>query len=714
MSGAKGIPGGEGPPAPVGRYFELSVLGLVTSGYLAVLGSGYLDAPTAVLTAIGLLARALMAMGLLRLRISGRITAALTAGYICFYPLDYLFVSREFVAATVHLVFFLAIIKVLTAQATRDYVFLGIIGFLELLAASILSANLTFFVFLTLFLIFSVATFASSEVRRSIRKPHNLARTGWRRFHWRLAALTVSMSLGILVLTGGLFFLLPRTAQAAFRHLVPQRFHLPGFSNEMTLGEIGEIQKRKTPVMHVRTGNDRPRSGLKWRGVVLSQFDGKRWYNPPEAGERIRIASDGILSLADLPQRWRRGERISYEVQLTPMASDALFLAGTPEVIRINSRGLIRMPGDVYRLGYPNSEGLRYGVYAYLEESAPAGERPGPMLSPAQCAAYLQLPRLDARISTLAHRVTGDKATDEARSEAIEQYLQTRFRYTTRLLDHQVPDPLANFLFERKQGHCEYFASAMAVMLRVLGIPSRVATGFESGVYNPVSGWYVIRASDAHSWVEAYLPHRGWKTFDPTPPAQDGASSALWARIGFYLDAADTFWQEWVLSYNLDRQLTLASRMETSSRSFGVQWLDRVHALERGWRAAGAAYIRQYGAATVFALLLAGAGYWAWPKTRAWWRTRTRVRRVLRGQACSSDATLLYDRMLRFMKRRGFEKPCWLTPAEFACVLPASDTAVLVRQFTSAYNDLRFGGNAGAAARMVDLLERIERGQPAH
>jgi hypothetical protein len=116
----------------------------------------------------------------------------------------------------------------------------------------------------------------------------------------------------------------------------------------------------------------------------------------------------------------------------------------------------------------------------------------------------------------------------------------------------------------------------------------------------------------------------------------------------------------------------------------------------------------------VFALLLAGVGYWARPKAWAWWRTRARVRQVLRGRACSSDATLLYDRMLRFMKRRGFEKPSWLTPAEFAGVLPASDTAVLVRQFTSAYNDLRFGGNADAATRMVDLLERIERAQPAH
>jgi hypothetical protein len=85
------------------------------------------------------------------------------------------------------------------------------------------------------------------------------------------------------------------------------------------------------------------------------------------------------------------------------------------------------------------------------------------------------------------------------------------------------------------------------------------------------------------------------------------------------------------------------------------------------------------------------------------------VRQARRGQACASDATLLYGRMLRFLKRRGFEKPHWITPAEFAGMLPQSQTSALVGDFTAAYNDLRFGGKAAAAAHMVALLERIER-----
>ncbi len=699
---------GTAQSAAVDRYFELSVLGLVSSGYLAVLGSGYLDVPTAAAVAVGLVVRALMVSGVLRLSISARVTAGLTLGYAAFYPLDYFFLSREFVPATVHLVFFLAVIKVLTAHATRDYVFLGIIGFLELLAASILSVNLTFFLFLSAFLVCGVAAFASAEVRRSMRKPRTLARAGLRRFPWRLAALTVSMSLGILVLTGGLFFLLPRTAQAAFRHLVPQRYHLPGFSNEMMLGEIGELQKRNTPVMHVRIGDGRRQPwGLKWRGSALAGFDGKRWYNPPDPGTILKV-KDGLVELADIDQRRRQGDRIVYEVRLQSLAGDALFLAGTPEWLRINAPLVIRTASGGLRAGFPNSDGLYYGAYSFREESAEAA---GVIrdLTPRQRIEHLQLPRIDPRIAPLARGVAAEAGTDLARARAIERDLRTHYTYTLKLLDREVPDPLANFLFERRAGHCEYFASAMAVMLRTLGIPSRVATGFQSGLYNPVSGWYVVRASDAHSWVEAFLPDRGWTTFDPTPPSQDHPQSSVWTRIGFYLDAADTFWRDWVLSYNLDRQLTLASQVESSGRSFGSVWLDRIRGAQERWGPAALSFGRNYGAAAVMAVLLAWAAWLGGPRALSWARALVRVRRVRQGQASSSDATLLYGRMLRVLKRRGFEKPAWVTPSEFAIMLPWSETATLVVEFTTAYNDLRFGERPGAAARMVDTLERIER-----
>lgn len=691
----------------VERFFELSVLGLLASGYFAVLGSRYLDPPTAILTGAAMLLRAAVILGAVRLRIPPRWVAALTLAYIGFYPLDYAFVSGEFLPATVHLVFFLAVMKILTAVSNRDHVFLAIIAFLELLAAAVLSASPTFFVFLAFFLLFGVAALASAEIRRSLRKAPEVARGGLNRFHWRLATLTLFVSFGILALTGGLFFLLPRTAQAAFRHLVPERYHIPGFSNEMVLGQIGEIRQHRTAVMHVRIAEDAGPMHLKWRGVALNRFDGKRWYNPPVPGEILQV-KDSVLRLADDAQR-RPGERLSYEVQLNAIAADALFFAGTPEFVWINVPLIIRSPNNSYRLGFGNAEGLRYAANSILEEERSARRLPPRPVPSGVLECCLQLPPLDPRITKLAKEITRGFTSAEASTLAIQSYLRRNYAYTTELPSEEAPDPVAHFLFERRKGHCEYFSSAMAVMLRAIGIPSRVANGFQSGVYNPISGWYVIRASDAHSWVEAYLPARGWTTFDPTPPDPNPPRFSLWNRLGLYLDAADTFWQEWVLSYDLTRQLVLASRFENSSRTFGTQWMDALRALLADWKHRAVAWWKAYGTAALIALAAAAGLIFFGPRLRAWWRTRERVRKVQRGQAHSSDATLLYARMLANLKRRGLEKPPWLTPAEFVRVLPPSETTLLVEQFTVAYNDLRFGGRREAAPRMLSLLEELER-----
>ena len=152
-----------------------------------------------------------------------------------------------------------------------------------------------------------------------------------------------------------------------------------------------------------------------------------------------------------------------------------------------------------------------------------------------------------------------------------------------------MPDPLANFLFDRKAGHCEYFASAMAVMLRAVHIPSRVVTGFQSGVYNPITGWHVLRASDAHSWVEAWAPGHGWMTFDPTPPA-NSPQGKPWTTLALYLDTAEMWWQRWVVDYDLEHQLYLASRFEQSTRKWNTfspeEWLSGMgRGVEAVWAA---------------------------------------------------------------------------------------------------------------------------------
>ncbi|MGH9645490.1 MAG: transglutaminaseTgpA domain-containing protein, partial [Bryobacteraceae bacterium] len=488
------------PQQVVESFFQFSLLGMLASGYFAVLGSGYLDLPTAILTLAALCLRALIIAGIVRLDVPGRVVTALTVLYIGFYPIDYYYISKGFLPSAVHLIFFIGSVKILTAKTLRDFTFVKAIAAMALLAAAVLSVSLAFFAFLTVFLLFTVATLSSGEVVRATRlfvsegeTRRALSRSGLRAFPRRLGALSFGLFGGILVLTAVVFFVLPRTARAAFERFVPERYHFPGFSNEVTLGEIGEIKQSSTPVMHVLSQGD-GFLAVRWRGAALTHFDGKRWFNLPAAEERLRPEGRRVLLLAGPP---RPGRRIEYEVRLSDIASNVLFVAGTPESLIIDVPVVSRSSSGTLHVPRLNGAGLRYAVSSLLDEET----SPTAQLSAAERLEALALPPLDERIPRLALDMTAGLGTPDERARALERRLRHDYGYTLELLPAPVADPLATFLFARKKGHCEYFASAMAVMLRTLGIPARVVTGFLGGVYNPMTGWQVVRASDAHSWV---------------------------------------------------------------------------------------------------------------------------------------------------------------------------------------------------------------------
>ncbi len=691
------------PPRAVERFFEFSLLGMLASGYLAVATSGYLDMPTAVLTLGALCLRTLMAAGVIDVQISGGLADILALSFIGFYPLDYLYISGAFLPATLHFIFFLLVCKVLTARSTRDFTYLKVLAALELLGAAILSTSLSFFAFLALFMLFSIGAFTSGEVRVSTLRQRSVVRGGLRAFPRRLGVLAVFLFGGILAMTAAMFFVLPRTARAAFERLVPQRYHLPGFANEVTLGQLGEIKQSSAPVMHIHKYVGEGQLDVRWRGAALTEFDGKRWFNNDEAGEDIRVKPDHSVTLKS-EHRVRPGERLAYRVQMSEIAPETLFFAGTPQWISINTPALRIMRGGSVRV--PSGGGLRYNAVSVLEDESSTPRTPPDPLSPFERDDLLLLPeKLDVRIPRLAREVIEGAPTEDLKARAIERYLRRNYGYTLKLLPATVPDPLANFLFERRKGHCEYFASAMAVMLRSVGIPSRVVTGFASGVYNPLTGWQVVRSSDAHSWVEAWVAGHGWRTYDPTPPDPTAARDGFLSRAALFMDAAEQFWQDWILSYDLERQITLASRVQQSSRGAKLRWVEGAI----NWVTGAARSSAGYAPAAAMAMFVAIVAVMLGPGASRWLRGAIRVRRLKRGEGQASDATLLYQRMLAVLERRGIQKPPWLTPLEFARVLPATELAPLVDDLTSAYIEFRFGGKRDAAPRMVQLLDRLEK-----
>lgn len=690
----------------VESFFQFSVLGMLSCGFLALAASEHLDWITLIVLLAALAARAATVAGLIRIAWSGRTIAVVALTAFAWYALDAWYLSRSTIDANIHLAAIFAALKIVTAKSGRDYTYLKLIAVLELVAAAMLAVDLGFFIFLALFLLFTVAALTSGEMRQSAMPPQGakglpetIARSTQRGFSRRLGVTSVVLCASILTITAGLFFVLPRAARGALSRFAPAGWRLPGFAENVSLGEIGAIQQSSRVVLHARADQADSLEGVRWRGGSLMNFDGVVWSNPHPGYDPPLKVDDGLLILGKAIQI-RPGREIGYQVRLDEIASDTLFFAGIPETIKINVGPLYRSAGGAYHLRNAPSD-LVYRAFALIEdEDAPAQIAPQPLTPVEREEATRLPPTLNPRIAELARSMAAGAVSDQDKARAIENHLHHDYRYTLELPSHVLADPLSNFLFVRKKGHCEYFASAMAVMLRTLKVPTRVVTGFQSGTLNPLTGWQVVRASDAHAWVEVWLEDGGWTTFDPTPPATEAPSQGLTERLAMLYDAANQFWQDWVLRYDLERQVVLASKVHELR-------FDPLGDPVRWWQQ-NAELLRRLVA---FLLIAAAAGAllaFFGPDLARSWRDRQREILVRRGQGQASDATLLYQRMLSVLERRGFQKPVWLTPSEFARVLPSSEMAVLVEDLTAAYNELRFGGRRDAAPRLIRLLDRLE------
>jgi transglutaminase-like putative cysteine protease len=692
--------------ASVERFFQFSLLGLVATGFFALAGSRYLDRPTLWLTFLALALRGAIVAGWVKITIPIRFVSAAAIGYVVFYPLDFYFLSHDFFVATLHGVCFLAAVKILTAETNRDYLYTAAVAFMELIGAALLSFQPSFFGWLALYILFAIAAFTSAEIRRGFERNEVIVHPARARVAWRLALVTGAATCGILIITAGLFLIVPRTARAAAM-LFPNAPRVTGYSDFVDLGGFGEISKDTRPVMHVLSySRDLPRN-VKWRGTALSQFDGKRWSEPPLTATDVTAVHGTPMQhtaeVAGMLQRSRRdGRRLLYRVDVNSSDTGTLFIAGTPEFINFTSPRLVRTAEDSFRVLPVNGEALRYEVSAHWGLALPSA------LTRAEHSRYLQLPPVNTRIWSQAQAWAGEGSAAE-RALRIQDHLRRDYKYSLESSNQPVRDPLSHFLFVTRRGYCEYFASAMAVMLRTQGIPSRVVTGFQNGYFNELSGMYVIRASDAHAWVEAWMPlpgrpeAQGWVTLDPTPAADAPRRSGLSARINMYLDAADSMWQQWVMAYDLGHQAILAAKFEGTLRAFSQARLRG----EKPWNAGIWTGLKSWAGWVVGLVVIAVLGMLMRPRWKNLLR-RLSVRRIARHGGTAHDATVLYSHMLEALGRRGFLKPATVTPREFAQGLPESECSA-VRHFTSLYYSVRFGGDTSATAEMAAQMATMLR-----
>jgi transglutaminase-like putative cysteine protease len=719
------------------RYFNVALYLLVLTGFGALASTGGLDLPAVVGVGMALALRGYQLLTRREFAIPERWTNVLTLIYVFIYLADYFFISRSFLGANVHLVLFLIVVRLFSLQRTRDHYMLAALSFLMVLAAAVLTVGSVFLLSFAGFLLVAVVTFVLMEMRHSVAaesthaqdprvaslvviSPTQISPTQPMAY----ALLAIAPALVLMILAGSflIFFFLPRVSSRYLSAYTPTSDISTGFTDRVQLGRIGQIQQSSAVVMHIEIQNDLEGAyDLKWRGIALSAFDGRVWSNSFEQTQ-LRPAGDGSYRLAPLPLVDPRDasalvdRSFHYRVLMEPLGTNVFFLAERPRSLKGNFRRVSTDAGGaVYNLD-PENPITRYEAESQLAEIDSDELRLAANTAPAGMDEYLKLPPLDIRIAKLAEEITAAAPSNYEKAIALEHYLATRFGYTLELPSRAPLDPLANFLFERKHGHCEYFASSMAVMLRSLRIPSRMVTGFRGGEFNDLTGQYVVRASDAHSWVEAYFPGSGWISFDPTPAGSLLARTG-WSRMQLYVDAAASFWREWIINYDISHQRTLGKDAATSSRQFldeARRWIERQHrALLRSARRAHDHFtncpVRWLGASIAFAavlITLLNLG-----RMVSGWRNRSL--RAHPERAPRESAALWYERMVDCLARLGWRKSPSETPLDFVAAIQEAALQKKVARFTRAYESARFGKSADDAQSLPQLFRDITAAEPA-
>jgi protein-glutamine gamma-glutamyltransferase len=710
----------------IDHYFQLALYLLVCTGFATLASTGGLELPTIVLVCIALAAKGYLLAKRRSLVISEGWTTPLTILYFVFFALDYFAVSRSFLPATVHLALFGVVVRMFSLRRERDHVMLAILAFLMVLAAAVLTVDSLFLFWFAAFMLMAVATFVLMEMRRSshaasIQAQHSRDQQEHRHLAFSLIKMAPALMFMMLIAAAAVFFLLPRMSAGYLGGYSYGTDLSSGFSDHVQLGQIGQIQQSTAVVMHVQIDGDTVgRYDLRWRGLSLSEFDGHTWSNPREQFilQRLpdnsfsvpRLGGEALTSY--VTPSLAREQLIHYRVLMEPIGTNVFFLAPWAHTVSGEYRLVAADSGAaVYNLDnqHPIS---RYEADSDIATAAPAELRTAGQNYPPQLSAtYLRLPVIDPRVIRLAAQITAPAHTNFDKAAALENYLRTRYGYTLQLPKIAVKDPIANFLFERKQGHCEYFASSMAVMLRTLGIPSRVVNGFRSDEFNDLTGNYVVRAKDAHAWVEAYFPGYGWQTFDPTPAGSSGTPQG-WSRLALYVDAMASFWRDWIVSYDISHQYVLGQTAITETRGLWesarlwarthydsmLKWArrsqDRVENSPARWAIIG------LGIALVF-VLLANLG---------------RIARLLNERRLAARsrrspklaAAMWYSRMLRSLARQGVQKPPAQTPQEFLKKIDDDKLREPVARFTQVYESARFGNSTEDAQRLPDLCEEVE------
>lgn len=634
-------------------------------------------------------------------------------------PLD---VAVEFAAL-------LQIVRLATRRGAAHDQQIIVLALLHFVAGTVLGGGLTYGLCFLGFLIVAPGALVLSHLRREVEGNYRQGardRTGLpvdvprilrsRRVVGRGFLLaTCLLSVPILVFTATLFVVFPRVGLSLLLLNHPRAGRMIGFSEHVDLGEVGVLRDDPTIALRFEL-KDLPqppptRLTLRLRGTAFDTYDGHAW---ARTVRELRPADHG-LDGPDVVPLFRSPDPARDRVvtfDLEPIDPPVVFLPPRAVAVRVKPQNQILLgePLTMQRgadgeLRYAGSDarGLRYDVYLandgeVLVETLPQADR----------GRYLALPHdLPERVATLAHQWTDALATPDLKAKAIEEHLRREYGYDLKSPSQGQPQPVDHFLFESRRGHCEFFSTTMAVMLRTVGVPSRNVTGFVGGTWNRFGQYYAVREGDAHSWVEAYIERPGghptWQTFDPTPPA---AAQPLEPPGGVYyyvrdlVEALSSHWNADVVGYDIRKQVRI---FDAVSRSY--ERMRTRTGLDRG----PLAHVTRAPVVAGGALVLVGLGYLAWKRRRKKGSEEETAKRAGEAKVHVAAATALYRALESALQLQGITRAPSTTPLRHAEELrtrrhPLGDE---VCSLTDVYMQVRFGGEAITDGVRRDFERRV-------
>ncbi|MGB7210402.1 MAG: DUF3488 and transglutaminase-like domain-containing protein [Pyrinomonadaceae bacterium] len=606
------------------------------------------------------------------------------------------------------LILSLTAIKLLQKKSDRDWIFLYLMAFFEVLLAAGLSISALYLLSFVVYVFIMVCTIILFEIKKTDRATNEKTNpNGPKTDEARLARMPIRRLPGtafvliglIIVFATPMFFLLPRVGGAGIGGNQGSVSTSAGFSDTVKLGGFGSIQQNDEVVMRVRLESEAAKqTSLRWRGVALDTFDNSSWSRTKAAAKEPKTKGDRDLIQVDFASG--RESLTLQTIYLEPLDTPVLFSLSRAVGVQGNFTMLFK---DAYgSLTFPRvGERISYKVHSDRALPSSSQLEADNARYQVNVENYLQLPTtIDPRISELASQITKNSNNRYDAAKEMESYLQSKFGYT---LEQKASgdQPLADFLFNVKEGHCEYFATAMAIMLRTQGIATRLVNGFSEGEYNETADVYVVKQRNAHSWVEVYFPSENvWVPFDPTPFSGQSAGSTavgITGKFGKYLEALETFWIQYFVAFDNQEQRSLFTSVKKSvgeyqSKTSGVvnQFFDRFSEWwkeirgDKGIETSITAAVRGllYLAAAFASLMLLVWLYRKVVKLKVWHVVWERLFARRRGTIVE-----FYERMQTVLAEKGFTRAPHQTPLEFAFAIGMPEAV----KITEKYNRVRFG-----------------------